>query len=489
VHPVGTQIIDIGNWNTFPPATPVEALFPFAFNWSQSLAQFIYYEEEIGTRGFITQITLRYNNAISALNLANIPRDRQLPIRVYMGIVERSNFASPVGPTSWIPASELQHVFEGTFDIWTVGDNQYLVMDLDTPFYYSGGNLAVMTHRVASPNGPGADPGLGAGNWWAGINWHLHPLSLGNNRSIRHMSDALPYLSASAPHPTLNPGFVQNIPMIRFKISDTFPLPQNLGGITGTIFGMGEPLAGVRVEITGAGETIFQTTSETGVFMIGPLFPGTYHLTASRNMYLPLTINNIFVHPGQWAIQPNISMSGVQADLVAVGLAGPVFGSAGQPMTFRFTIRNDAVMPTSAYTVRLMREGVTAPLATATGVNIASAATHTFDLEWTPTAEGTFTVYAEVVFAADQFPNNNRSNNIVVNVSTAGAAAVSIPINEPTTNHRNLFDYWWNTSLNQVIFYEDELTYGLIHSIMYKFVGGTGMGRAYSCYGIRTPYN
>lgn len=128
VLPEGIQAITIGTGNELP-----DFRIPFDFYWRNSLAQTIYYEEEILTgEGLITGITFYSNFA------TNLPGKE---IRIYMQNTDLDEMTA-----GFVPVSEEDLVFQGTVD-FPSGENTIFI-PLDVGFSYAGDNLLLTTNRM-----------------------------------------------------------------------------------------------------------------------------------------------------------------------------------------------------------------------------------------------------------------------------------------------------------------------------------------------------
>jgi hypothetical protein len=171
-----------------------------------------------------------------------------------------------------------------------------------------------------------------------------------------------------------------------------------------------------------------------------------------------------------------------QHDLVAqTGLRGPAFFSAGTNAQHSFTVFNAGALPASNYTVRLMRvEGVHGnELSTLPGVEIAPQQSHAFTFTWTFPSGANTRIYAEIVYADDQNPGNNRTPNFdvlvlgegLVEANIGGAEGVFSNEDAMTTpfavvGFMNFRDSW---SVSQTIYLENEIEHrGAISHIVYR---------------------
>lgn len=119
----------------------------------------------------------------------------------------------------------------------------------------------------------------------------------------------------------------------------------------------------------------------------------------------------------QEAILHIYPVGGVANDLAAVSVSGNSSILVNQPATYNVTISNAGTAMQTSYTVKLMRStGIT--LASVAGTAINPGATLTFPLTWTPTATGTFNLYARVELASDTNAANNESPTLPVTVGT-----------------------------------------------------------------------
>jgi len=111
---------------------------PASFYHNDSITQSIYHASDLGFMsggGVITHI----NYKVTVGNGQN-----PTPVDIYM-----ANTALSV-ITNWITADNLQQVNTGyTYDAQRLGTYDFWIA-LDTPFYYTGGNLAIMTHKETS---------------------------------------------------------------------------------------------------------------------------------------------------------------------------------------------------------------------------------------------------------------------------------------------------------------------------------------------------
>ncbi len=128
--------IQVGNEPYTAWTYPINTCYDY--NYSQQ----IYLESEInpsGTlTGFITKIRFHYSMYGGNGNEWN-------NWTVYLGNTTREEFISGA---DWVPLSELTHVFTGT--LTGIAEDSWIEIQLQTPFYYAGGNLLVAVDENGS---------------------------------------------------------------------------------------------------------------------------------------------------------------------------------------------------------------------------------------------------------------------------------------------------------------------------------------------------
>jgi hypothetical protein len=130
VQPEDTHLVNIGTGNMF-------SVYPTIFQANGSIYEVLYMEDELGFEsGTITSLAL-YNHFADHL----VGKLTQ----IFMGSTDRDNLNS-----GYINASQLTLVFDGWVD-YPAGDNVILI-NLQSPFLYTGGNLVVMFYRPWEPN-------------------------------------------------------------------------------------------------------------------------------------------------------------------------------------------------------------------------------------------------------------------------------------------------------------------------------------------------
>jgi M6 family metalloprotease-like protein len=110
--------------------------FPLAMGYLNSISQTIYLASEIDSPQFNLVTSLGYYASFNE-NLYN------KPVKIWMGETASTDLYS-----NWIPASQLNLVFDGTVD-FPIGDSMINIY-LHEPYNYSGQNLVVMVQRADS---------------------------------------------------------------------------------------------------------------------------------------------------------------------------------------------------------------------------------------------------------------------------------------------------------------------------------------------------
>lgn len=109
----------------------VSSDIPIGFNYRNSVFQTIYSRAELGNWGQISELTLYYSFNSSILDK---------PIKIWLGMTDQSDLNA-----GWIPASELQLVFNGNLSFPSTSNS--LSIPLTTPFKYCYGSLVLMLQR------------------------------------------------------------------------------------------------------------------------------------------------------------------------------------------------------------------------------------------------------------------------------------------------------------------------------------------------------
>jgi hypothetical protein len=453
VQAEGTVLIIMGDW-TLPASTSTSnnssnltraQTYPFNFDGGNGgLSQTIYTQEEIGVGGYINQFVLRYDIGNNV-----IPPGR--PVRFYVANTHLSNFLST---SSWVPYEEFTLIYEGDLDLPSLPQTlaHEVVIPFETPFFYEGSNLAIMSNRVSPPTG-----GFNA-NFW-----HVTFQGVNSHRTLRALGPIeLPFSG----FPITGLFRHDHIPNARIHFNTL-----GLGSISGTVTEAGSPFENVEIKIDGTLHRVF--TDQNGAFTLNYIRPGTHTLIASKFMYFDVVVQNVVVTAGENTTVPNIAMIAIDHDLVAVSLTGANRPTVGVSTTYSIDIRNDGGLTATGYSVRLMRvvDGADDEiLETVAGIPLTTGASHTFHINWAPAIHGVYDIYGFVDFTADQAPANNRTSPLTLDVLMAGTSVTVVGNWAGTTvDSSAAFDYQSRNTVNQTIYLASELpTNGLITKVMYR---------------------
>jgi len=225
--------------------------YPMNFYFHNSLSETIYYSAELGYAGEITAISYK-NNFFS--NLSDIHT------KLWMGNTNQSNLTN-----GWINASSLTAVFDDYVD-FPSGINDILIT-LDPPFYYSGGNLVVMCNRPWDD-----DTYEQEDEFYSTINttYFDRTRAVNSHTIINPTNPPTGYLFSRLPNTT-------------FYIT-----VNNTGSIEGNISDdVGNPLIGADVILEQSQTQKFSNSS--GYYLFGNIIEGLYSFTASAHGFNSVT--------------------------------------------------------------------------------------------------------------------------------------------------------------------------------------------------------
>ena len=148
-QPLAVTVIDdifVDLTITGTPASNNSAI-PFEFSSPNSVAQSIYLESEIDITPGNTIHALSYKYQTGSGNSVS-----NVPIKVSIAYTEANSLSA------WVPFATFTQVYSGTVTIpnTPTPDTFELIIALDEPFVYEGGNLCIMTERVYLSSSPTA---------------------------------------------------------------------------------------------------------------------------------------------------------------------------------------------------------------------------------------------------------------------------------------------------------------------------------------------
>ncbi|HNQ43673.1 MAG TPA: carboxypeptidase-like regulatory domain-containing protein, partial [Candidatus Cloacimonadota bacterium] len=142
-------------------------------------------------------------------------------------------------------------------------------------------------------------------------------------------------------------------------------------------------------------------------------------------------------------------------DLSALSIAGNATPTVGTPSDYVVRIKNTgtSAQAAGAYTVKVMSG--TNELASIPGPAIAVNQELDVSVPWSPTTEGSTTIFGKVVLPADTVPDNDISPSITVLVLPSGIWAVTV--GDGSQNARIPVDMYYKCSLYQSLYFPNEM--------------------------------
>ena len=246
-----SQAAMFGDINT----TTTHLFTPMFFWYGNSLSQTIYYADEFAAQGFssgaITAI-MYYNNFFQ--DLSNIP------VNIWMQNTDLENLSG-----GWQSATDMIQVFEGSLD-FPIGENEILI-ELDEPFIYEGGNLIIFVERVMDPINHGA------------YNTFYYTDTAYNDRCLWVQSDIEDF-DPYAPPARYN--VLHSNPNTMMFMNTT-----GLGSLDGYAYdtSTNEGLEGVDINVFESETRLHTVTAANGYYHFPGLFEGDYEATATKIAY------------------------------------------------------------------------------------------------------------------------------------------------------------------------------------------------------------
>ena len=268
VQPPGEGYTYIGN----PETSSFTNTAPVGYHFTNSISQSIYLAEEIEAVGLITHLIYELEAA------GNIPEGKI--VRFYIAPTELNTFNDY---TSWQQYDTFVRVFEGELSVNEQGKYDVIV-ELDTPYYYNGGNIIIMAH---SPE----QPGFFDYNYWTNTVYYAQnrTLDVGSNNWVYDPEDIIGgYARTSVPNLAIN------------------LLVGSFGALEGIVTNNGNPLEGVLVQVDNSTRQAY--TNVNGEYFIPSVSPGIISITASRHGYDYYHQDNILIIENQ-TIDVSFSMN------------------------------------------------------------------------------------------------------------------------------------------------------------------------------------
>ncbi|MDE5574423.1 MAG: carboxypeptidase regulatory-like domain-containing protein [Bacteroidales bacterium] len=279
-----TKVNAIGNGRMLRDDAPVD------FFSISAQAQIIYYEDELSSVGAIT--AMKFSHRTSDMHYG-------FPLQIRLGTTEKNSFGSD---SEWVNEDSLTLVYSSTID--SLGGEGDLIITLDAPYTYTGGNLLV---SIRKGNETPAPSYFKTGeSWWA----TKDPLSrqrthtwLGNEGG-----EGFGSLSEYSPNTVF---YIDSMSSGRIR-----------GKVSGTD---GKAIASVRVECLGT--AITATTDQAGNYEMNRILEGTYDIKASKHGYFDTVVNHVVVSEKE-ILTVNFTL----CELPLYEVKGKVLSNDGVPM-------------------------------------------------------------------------------------------------------------------------------------------------------------
>lgn len=304
---------------------------PFNFYYKSGVSQIIYLRSEIGlNEGLIKKIIYPYNNASF--------RDVEItkPVKIYM-----ANTVLAVTSAGWIPQDGFTQVFDGTVTLIKEGKGQ-MIITLDTPFVYTGGNLCVMNIHPLEQN------------FVNGINFYLTDNA--DDRSILYSNDNDEF------NWTQDGKTSKKIPQTILQIAE-------LGSckLVGTVKSADVAIEGAKMTLSPLGMTA--TTDAEGNYTFTDIPSDTYSITAVKYGYADSKVTGVTV-PEYQTVTRNITMtklfkydvSGIVKDADGINIEGANVAISGYESHQTTTNADGAfvvanVYSANDYTIKVAKKG------------------------------------------------------------------------------------------------------------------------------------
>ncbi|MGC9362348.1 MAG: carboxypeptidase-like regulatory domain-containing protein, partial [Candidatus Syntrophosphaera sp.] len=175
--------------------------------------------------------------------------------------------------------------------------------------------------------------------------------------------------------------------------------------------------------------------------------------------------SSVAVFPGEGTIYEFTPVTPANNDLAAISIDGNTTPSVDTETTYTISVKNRGMNQQTVYTVKLYRDAAI-EIGSVAGAAIMPNEIQTYDISWTPTAEGPATLYGEVILAGDENPDNDQTPDLDVVVQPADVLQVTI--GDGSELERRPFDFYWKNSLHETIYLQSEINImGMITGITF----------------------
>ncbi|MCL2062809.1 MAG: S8 family serine peptidase [Candidatus Cloacimonetes bacterium] len=159
-------------------------------------------------------------------------------------------------------------------------------------------------------------------------------------------------------------------------------------------------------------------------------------------------------------------------DLGAMSLTGPASASQHSNTAFIVRVRNNGLNPAIGFTINLMAENISTPLATLSGLSIDNATVENFTIYWEPDLVGFYRLFAEIEWDLDEIAHNNQTRLFDFSILPIGMSEILVGNPDSNTNRNDSFvNYFFRNSITQTIYFEEELVHGTIYQMSVRFSG------------------
>ena len=329
-----TEIVQIGNPNNnrWSWAVPWHA----AEDYDAGLSQIMYYEEWINTTGLITHIEL-----VGFWDYFDFPTNRN--VKLWMTTTTQPEFNIYF---NWIPLSQYILVYDGLYpEIEDYRVRTNVLIELTTPFNYTGGNLVIMGQAEFS-NVPDA------------VHWNTEFDVDDRVNALIAYRNSNPIDPASPPYANL---WISLRNLMKLYFEPTGPV----GTLSGSVTYNGMPVNDVRIAIQNTNRVTF--TNELGNYNFINVPIGTYDVTASSFIYNTVSNQNVHINQDQntvsdftLSLAPGVTVSGTVISSntnsaiagAQITLTGPAtFGPVYSGVVGRFSIPNVTMNGTYTLTI------------------------------------------------------------------------------------------------------------------------------------------